>query len=332
MKKVSMIVLSLCMMLLLASCGGDESQSRVISFSMSPADSGSFGAGAHAFAEKVAEYTDGRYTVNIYPSDQMANGSSVTSLEMLQQGNIDFVWSSGLIWSNIDPRIGVTALPWLFSTHEEALEYMSGEGGDALKEIVEECNVVCLGTGDNSFRQWTTTDRFITTPDDFRGLKFRVPGMPMYVDLFTMLGANPQTMNMSDVYISLQQGAIDGQENPIELDMTWNMFEVQKYLTICNYSYDPFYFCASHQFWDSLDDADKEAIQRAATEAIEVQMETLQETEDDILLQAQEELGVNVYELSAEELEVFRQTAAPIYEQYHDEYGEELLALFGYNS
>lgn len=338
MKKIIAILLTLCVLLGLTACGksadskSEKAQSvssRTLNFTINSADSGSFGKACHMFMDKVSEYTDGRITIQFYPGDQIANGSSTTSFEMLQQGTCDFVWGSGLILSNFDERMGITALPWIFNSAEEALSAMKGEPGQAMRNIAESCGIKVLGIGDNGFRDWTGTSKIFKSPDDFKGVKYRVPTVPIFIDLFTKLGADPVAINMSELYIALQQGAVEGQENPVEMCMNWNMFEVQKYLTVSHYCYDPFYFCVSPSTWDSLSDADKEAIQKAVDEITEFQIEERARTDAENLERAKNEFGVEVYVLSDEELAVFKDVAAPIYDKYVASYSD-LLQLFGY--
>lgn len=331
MKKIFVVILVLTMIMSLCACGGGGDNvpgSKSLRLTINGADAGSFAIGTHTFADKVAEYTEGRYTVEVYGGDQLANGSSVTSWEMVQSGNIDFIFGSGLVVSNIDQRMAITSLPWLFDSYEEALDVMAGEGGEAMTKVMEECGFIVLGIGDNGFRNWTSTDKIFYSPDDFKGVKFRVPSVPMYVDLFTMLGADPVAINQSEVYVALQQGAVEGQENPIELCMTWKMFEIQKYLTLCNYSYDPFYLCTSPKFWDSLSDADKEAIRKAAEESCAIQIEARLNSDAENLESAKNDYGVTVHELTEEELELFREAAAPINDQYQALFDDELLEIF----
>lgn len=340
MKKMMMILLSLCMLFGLAACGNgansdangsssSASGTRTLSFTINSADAGSFGKASHMFVDKVAEYTDGRINVQFYPGDQIANGSSTTSFEMLQQGTCDFVWGSGLILSNFDERMGITALPWLFSSSEEAVAAMAGEAGQAMKSVAESCGIKVLGFGDNGFRDWTGTNKIFKSPDDFKGVKYRVPTVPIFIDLFTALGADPVSINMSELYIALQQGAVEGQENPVEMCMNWNMFEVQKYLTLSHYCYDPFYFCVSPSIWDSLGEADQEAIQKAVDEITAFQIEERAKNDAENLERAKNEFGVEIYELTDAELAVFKDVAAPMYDKYVASYSD-LLQLFGY--
>lgn len=338
MKKFFAILLTLCVLFGVTACGKGESTNtdgdksiatRTLSFTINSADAGSFGEASHMFVEKVAEYTDGRINIQFYPGDQIANGSSTTSFEMLQQGTCDFVWGSGLILSNFDERMGITALPWMFNNSEEAVAAMQGEAGQEMKEIAETLGIKVLGFGDNGFRDWTGTKKIFKTPDDFKGVKYRVPTVPIFIDLFTKLGADPVAINMSELYVALQQGAVEGQENPVEMCMNWNMFEIQKYLTISHYCYDPFYFCVSPSTWDSLSDEDKDAIQRAVDEITAFQIEERAKSDAENLERAKNEYNVEVYELSADELAAFKELAAPLYDKYVENYSD-ILDLFGY--
>ena len=136
-------------------------------------------------------------------------------------------------------------------------------------------------------------------------------------------------MNFSEVYTSLQNGTIDGQENPYDTIRSAQIQEVSKYLTEWNYSYDMFVFSLSQKLWDSLSDEDKEIFQTAAEEACQKEIETYRENEASIADEF-EEAGVEITKLTDDQIQTFKDAAAPIYESYKDDIGEDLFAKFGY--
>ena len=144
---------------------------------------------------------------------------------------------------------------------------MKGEGGASLKQVLNEAGVVCLAIGENGYRQVVNNRNPIVQPSDMKGLKMRVPGSNVHVSLLKYIGADPITMNQSEVYTSLQQGTIDACENTLDLLFTQKTLEVVKFISLWNYSYDPLYLSVSQELWGSLSDEEKAIFQAAADEA-----------------------------------------------------------------
>lgn len=173
---------------------------------------------------------------------------------MLRNGAIDISFHSNIIYSIMDERFGVISLPWLLPDYETVDEKLNGTGGEAINEILDEIGIVGLGFGENGFRQITNSKRPIKTPEDMEGLKIRIPGIKMYISLYKALGSDPQAMNFAEVFTSLQQKAIDGQENPTDIISSSKIYEVQEYLSVWNYSYDAIILGINKDKFESFDE------------------------------------------------------------------------------
>lgn len=297
---------------------------------MSVPISGSWGEAVQTFARLLEEATGGRYYVMIYGNDELSGGNQVGGIEMLQSGATDLYVQDVLIWSSIEPKLAAPAFPWLFRSNDEADAAMRGDGGQAIKEMVSEVGAVCIGIGSNGFRQLVNTRRPVASPADMEGLKIRVPGINMYVELFKDLGADPVTMSASERYTALQQGAIDGCENPLELHITQKDAEVVKYCTIWNYSYDPVLFCASEKLWSSLSDEDKTIFSECGQKAMDVMIAALRSSEEGYREQMENEFGIEFTDLAPEQLGAFQKAAQPVYQTFKDSIGEDVFEAFGY--
>lgn len=291
--------------------------------------SSSWGVAAETFASEIKERSGGRYEVKIYPDSQLAGGSQSQALEMLQSGNIDVTIHGVLTWASGDVRIGMPSMPWLFSSWEDAEKKMNGEAGDLIKEIVEQTGAHALAFGISGFRQLFNNIRPITSPSDLYGIKIRVPGNPIYVDLFKLLGADPVTMNASELYTALAQGAVDGQENPADMTITQKFCEVVKYMTVWNYSCEPIILSVSQKLWSSLSDEDKVMFEEAALVACKAQVEAAKERDSGYMEQLINEFGIEPVYLTEDQLDVFKEAASPIYETYRTIMGEALYSAFG---
>ena len=183
----------------LFSTGALTDDSIDLKLSLTPSESSVWMVAVDYFKEQVEEKTDGRYTISVYPSEQLAGGDLIKGVEMLLTGSTDIALNSVMNTSSFDPRLTVTSMPWIFENGYDSVdEYVfNGEGADDIKDIFTELGAVPLAIGDNGFRQITNNVRPITTPEDLDGLKIRTPANSMYIDLFTLFGADPTSMNFS---------------------------------------------------------------------------------------------------------------------------------------
>lgn len=309
------------------STSSSEGEKLELKMSVTTNESSTWYMAAQQLADNVAEETDGRITIEIFPNEQLSGGDQGKAVEMLSKGNIDLTYHSTIIYSILDERFGVVSAPFLFKNLDEADAAINGAGGEALKEILREINVEPLGYGENGFRQVTNQVRPIKTPEDVEGLKIRIPGITMYTDLWRELGANPATMSFSEVITSLQQKVIDGQENPIDAIYAFKLDEVQDYITMWNYSYDPIVLGMNKKLFDSLSTEDQEMFLRLGAEASAHQVELTREKEQEQIAEL-EEKGMEFYYPTDAELEAFREKVQPVYDKYESIWGKDLLDAF----
>lgn len=315
--------------------GSSDSESKDVielKISSSGSDTSTWQEGALKFAELIEKYTDGRYTGTVYASDQLSGGSQSEGIELVQNGSTDVHICDSMIWASACELAAVPTFPWLLSNYEEVDEAMEGEGGNLLKEALNESGVVCLAVGEAGYRQIVNTKQEIKEPEDLEGMVVRVPGSQIHMALFGYLGADAISMSQSEVYTSLQTGAIDACENTLDLLYSQGTLETVSYLTLWNYSYDPIFLSVSEELWNSLSEEDQEAFQTAADEAMQYEKELARQTADDLIDTIKEEypnLSV-VEELSDDELAEFQESVADLYENYKDSIGKDVFEAFGY--
>jgi TRAP-type transport system periplasmic protein len=283
--------------------------------------------GAHKFADLVAKTTNGRIEVKVFPQSQLANGSQKAELEMLQSGVIDMTWDSPIILALfLDKRFDVFNLPWLYPSMEVANKVADGPMGALAMKWLEEKGIVGLGIGVNGYRELTNSKHPITTPDDMKGIKFRVAGSKLYLETFKLLGANAVTMTFGEVFTSLQQGVIDGQENPTAIIDSSRLYEVQKYLTMWHYSFDPLILCVNKKAFDALSPADQKAIRAAAKEAVAYERVVSAE-EEKRLPEELKKKGMQVNTLTLEQIAAFRDRVKPVYSMVEGTIGADNMKL-----
>lgn len=283
--------------------------------------------GADRFAELVEERTGGAHSVRVFPNAQLSGGDQMKQSEMVGRGALDFVLTSAINVTPLVPEMAVFSLPYLYSNYEEVDATTSGAPGDRMEEIMAEHGIKVLAWGENGFREVTNNVRPIKSPEDLNGLKMRVAG-PMYIDVMNALGANPQQMQWTETFQALQQGVVDGQENPIgAVIIPQRVYEVQKYITPWHYSYDPLFLGVSEQLWDSWDADTQSAVQQAAEEAMQYQ---IQVSRDDTAkgVEFLKEQGMQVYEPTPEEIQAFREATQPAFDTWAQKIGPDLVELF----
>ncbi len=283
--------------------------------------------GAEKFGELLAEKTGGELEVRVFPNAQLSGGDQMRQAEMVGRGALDLVVTSAINVTPLVPEMAVFSLPYLYANYDQVDATTQGAPAELLSNILLEKGIVVLAWGENGFREVTNNTRPIRSPEDMRGLNMRVAG-PMYIDVMNALGANPQQMQWGETMSALQQGVVDGQENPIgAVIIPQQVYEVQKYLTAWHYSYDPVFLGISKAKWDSYD-ADMQAkVREAAQEAMAYQRQITREGTAkgiDFL----REKGMEVYEPTAEELEAFRAATQPAFDQWAERVGPEIVNAF----
>ncbi len=282
---------------------------------------------AKKFAELVSEESGGRVTVAVFPNDQLAGGNSTKGIEMIAVGGVDLAAYATSVMSVLDGQMSIATIPWSFDNYLEARTVIDETGGDYYAKVLAEKGITYLGSFHNGFRQLSNSRREVHTPKDVQGLKIRVPGSEVYMDFFRALKADPISMSWSEVFTAIQQGAIDGQENGVSITDSAKMYEIQDYMTLWNYTYENDLFVANTEIWNSLEPETQELLKAKAKEACDWGRDQV-EQEEARIVQKFRDGGMTVTELTAEELEVFKEAVQPVREKFMEKYGEEACTAF----
>jgi tripartite ATP-independent transporter DctP family solute receptor len=219
-------------------------------------------------------------------------------------------------------------MPWLVPSYEQADKAMNGLGGKMVSDLVRKNGIEPLAFGESGFRQITNNKRPIETPDDMKNLKIRIPTNKMYISLFKAMKADPTSINFGELFAALQQGTVDGQENPPDVIASAKVEEVQKYMTVWNFSYDPIIMASSKKFWGSLPAADQKIFAQASVEAMEYQKKISREVNAQLTESFRQKMQITT--LTQPQIEAFKKAATPVYEEYAPIVGKDLLEAFGY--
>ena len=279
--------------------------------------------GAIRFSDLVKERTQGKVIVAVYSDSQLSSGSLIREVEMLRDGKMDFSFTSTLIYTSFDRRFFACSMPWLFLRPDAADKFLAGPVGRRVLEMTRTQGIEGLALGENGFRQITNSRHAIRAPDDIRGLRVRVPN-EMYVGVYRALGAEPMIMPYPAVYKALQEQTVDGQENPVELIATAHLYEVQKHVTVWNYSYDAFILGANRGLYESFDSQTQAILREAARDAAAYQIKLARESAQ-AKWKLLKEKGMEVTELTPAQSRAFQDRVQPLYAQYEPVIGKELM-------
>ncbi|HEY0207125.1 MAG TPA: TRAP transporter substrate-binding protein [Acetobacteraceae bacterium] len=212
-------------------------------------------------AARIKQATDGRVEVNVFPNNQL--GSDTDVLSQLRSGAVEFFTMSGLILSTLVPPASINGVGFAFKDYDQVWAAMDGKLGAYVRGEIGKRGLLAMERiWDNGYRQTTTSTKPITAPEDFRGVKLRVPVSPLWTSMFSALGASPASINISETYSALQTRIVDGQENPLAVIETAKFYEVQKYCSMTNHMWDGYWFLANRRAWDKLPPAAQEAVAR----------------------------------------------------------------------
>jgi TRAP-type transport system periplasmic protein len=229
------------------------------------------------FAEVVKAKTNGRIEVTVSPSAQLGNDPAL--ITAVRSGAVDITANSQGAMANTVPEYNAFGMPFLFADLPAAWKTMDGPVGKELAKITEDKGMVVLGYWDNGIRHMSNSKRPLNTPDDMKGLKMRTPPDAVTVDIMKAVGATAQQIAFSELYVALQQGVVDGQENPLMNIASAKLFEVNKFISLTGHKYEMTPFVMSKRTWDKLSDADKKAVMESADEATKLQRQLSQESD-----------------------------------------------------
>ena len=272
------------------------------------------------FEELVETGSGGEIDVQIFPSSQM--GPDREMIEGVQTGVLEMAIPPSSFFAGWDPSFAVIELPYMYASKDIAFDVLDSAAGDEMLARIENQNLVGLGWLELGVRNVTNNVRPVATPDDLEGVKLRTMKIPAHVATFETLGANPTPMNFGEVYSALQQGVIDGQENPLAIITSQRFYEVQKYLSITGHVFAVYIPVISKPFFDGLSTEHQQLVRESMAAARAYQAEIVA-AEDTAQLEEIRAAGVEVLELTAEQRQAFADKTESVRLQYREEVGAE---------
>lgn len=299
----------------------DDIRPRMIRFGYGLNEDSNQGRAAKLLAEEVAKASGGKLKVRTFASaslgsdDQMQNALIGGAQEMMVGSTATLV--------GISKEMAVWDTPFLFTDPRQADQVLDGPVGRQIMDKLEEKGLVGLVYWENGFRNVTNSARPIEKLEDFEGIKLRVMPNPVFIDTFKRMGANAVPLPFSELFTALETKAVDGQENPYNTILSSKFYEVQKYLSVTNHVYSPWIVTVSKRWWDGLSATEQGILMDAAEKARDAEREDTRR-EASQALAALKERGMQINEVSPDEIQRMREQAQPAIQTVIDAVGQEL--------
>lgn len=277
------------------------------------------------FAPMVENNSKGNIGVEVYSGAQL--GDDTTATEMVVAGQLEINNTSTAPLVGYVPELGIFDIPFLFADEAEADKVLASEVGDYLNAKLADKGIINLAWNENGFRELTNSKHAVATVADVAGLKIRTMENKFHQELWNSLGATATPMSSSELYTALEQGTVDGEENPVANFYSYQFQEVQKYITMSNHIYSPFLFDMSKKIWDTYD-ADTQAILTEAAKAFgEEEKKINRQAAADNLQSCIDDYGMEVTYLTDDAKAEFVNKTAHIQDMIAKDTGAEIMDL-----
>ena len=300
---------------------GAAAQTTTLKIGYATTQASHYGVGSTVFCEDVEKGTQGRYKCQHFPSSAL--GGEREMIEAVQIGTLDLVNTSTGPVGNFVPEVKIVDIPFLFRDYDHARKVLDGAIGQDLLKKMPSRGLVGLAWTENGFRHMTNNKRAIVNASDAAGLKVRTMENKVHMDGYRTFGLLPTPMPFPELFTAMQQGTVDGQENPIPVILSSKFSQVQKYLSMTGHVYSPAILLLSPKVWNSLSEADKKAFVAAAQKGAAAQRKKVNDDEANGIAQLKKD-GMQVVEKV--DSESFRKAVAPAYAGYAKEFGADKIA------
>lgn len=277
-----------------------------------------YGVGSTTFCDEVEKGTQGRYKCQHFPNSAL--GGEREQIEAVQLGTQDLVNTSTGPVGNFVPEVKIVDIPFLFRDYDHARKVMDGPIGQDILAKFPSKGIIALAWTENGFRHMTNSKRDIVKPSDAAGLKMRTMENKVHMDGYRTFGILPTPMAFPELFGALQQGTVDGQENPIPVILSSKFAQVQKHLSLTGHVYSPALLLLSPKVWNKLSDADKKVFVEAARKAGAAQRKKVNEDENNGIAQLEKD-GMKV--VRTVDGNAFREALKPAYTGYAKEFGAD---------
>lgn len=284
--------------------------------------------GYYAFADAVKEATDGHVTVTVYSGEQLGKESDVTSSVSMGAKTCDIVACGPSELAKYDPTFSLFDAPYVFNDGDSMVAFANSDEVQSLYDsLAEKSNLRCLGMYYYGSREVTTNKFAATTPDELKGCKLRVPDSEMAMAYGAALGATPVVMSLGEVYMGIQQGVVDGQENPLPTINSNAFYEVCDNLLMTDHVIAAVTYTMDESVWQSMPEDLQEIVKGCVVDSCESITKDIQAQEAE-LQNTLKEKGMNIVEVDKD---AFKANVQSIYDKYADTWGDWLATAQSFN-
>ncbi len=286
------------------------------------------GKAADFLEKRIEELTGGKIDVQVFPNSQLyGDGEEIKALAM---NNVQLIMPSLSKFTSVAPQMQLFDLPFIFRDKDHLYKVMDGEVGDILKSKVnEKKQMIALDYWDAGFTHFSTNAKPIVLPEDAAGKKYRIQSSKVLEAQFKAIGGNPQVLPFSEVYSALQQGVVDGTENPLSNFYTKKFHEVQSSLTLSSHGYLGYLVVMNEQFWNKLPKDLQEKVTQAMKEATALERKESLEEDEKIMAElrkyAKDTNKLQIIELTADQKQQWQKVMSSVYPKFYDVIGEDLI-------
>jgi tripartite ATP-independent transporter DctP family solute receptor len=303
-----------CMGFLAPGCAVAQSTMKI---NISLAQNSHQGVAIDTFAREVEKRTNGRYKIQTFYSGSL--GAERESVEAVQLGTQELTFTSTGPVPNFVPEVAILDIPFLFRDYAHARAVLDGPIGQDLLQKFPSKGLVALAWAENGFRHMTNSKHAVVNPEDLKGLKMRTMENPIHIQAYRQFGILPTPMAFTEVFTALQQGTVDGQENPLSVITAAKLDQVQKYLSLTGHVYSPALILMNKAAWEKLPPADQQAFLAAAKEAVKANRARVDEDESKAVADLRSK-GMNVTDTL--DKAKFQATLTPVYADFGKRFGQ----------
>lgn len=279
--------------------------------------------GALKMKEVIEKESDGKIKVQVYPNSSLFGDKD--EYQNLVANNVQFILPDMSKLVGNDPGFNIPAMPFLFESDEAANAFWDGEKGQEIFKRLEKDGVLGKAMWPNGAKHMTNDKKAIKKPEDLDGMKIRTQGGQLLEAIYAELGAGSASIPFGELYTALQQGTVDGQENTFSNIESKKFDEVQKYMTIMGHTRVDYALLTNTKFWEGLNDETKAIVQKGVDEGTKLARESAKKLNDDALAKLKENGQVEINELSDAEIEEFKKTLEPIYNEWAEKIGKDII-------
>ncbi|MBP2291791.1 TRAP transporter substrate-binding protein [Azospirillum rugosum] len=277
-----------------------------------------YGVGATAMGDELSRLSGGKWTIKQFPANAL--GGEREMVEGAQIGTVDIVVTSSGPVGNFVPDTLITDIPFLFKDYAHAHAVLDGPIGQAILDQFPKHGLIALAWGENGFRNLTNSKHPVKSPADAKGLKIRTMENQVHMTAFKALGVLPTPMAFPELFTAMQQGTVDGQENPIGVILSAKFSQVQKYLTVTQHVYSPALIILSPSVWNKLSDQEKGWFKQAALAGAKAMR---QKAEDDAKNGIEELKKQGMEVVTDVDTTAFQEALKPAYADYAKKFGQD---------